>query len=145
SPRDVTAYDPDTGRKLWSHSATGLLSIPSLVAGNGLVFVPGGNFLSLRPGGENMAPKVVWQSPRVQTPSSSPLFYRGRLYTVNSVGVLACSDGATGQVRWRLRLKGPFWASPVAADGNLYFANENGLVTVVQPSDETGKIVATNQ
>jgi outer membrane protein assembly factor BamB len=144
SPRDVTAYDPDTGRKIWSHSATGLATIPSLVAGNGLVFVPGGKFLAVRPGGPDALGKEVWQSPRIQTHAASPLFYRGRLYTVNSVGVLTCSEGESGKVRWRLRLKGPYWASPVAADGYLYFVNENGQTSVVQVGDDAGKVAATN-
>jgi outer membrane protein assembly factor BamB len=144
SPKEISAYHAETGRKLWSHAAPGLSTIPSPAFGDGLVFVPGGKMLALRPGREGKAPQQVWATPKLQTAFASPLFYQGRLYSVNGVGVLSCTDPASGAVKWRLRLKGPFAGSPVAADGKVYLVNEGGTTSVVQAGPKP-RLLATNR
>ena len=44
----------------------------------------------------------------------------------NEIGVVTCADAETGDRVWRKRLGGIFFASPVAADGMLYFLSETG-------------------
>jgi hypothetical protein len=51
---------------------------------------------------------------------------------------------ATGEVLWKLRLKGPFWATPVAAGEHLYFFNQEGIGQVVRLGPE-GTLVAENE
>jgi outer membrane protein assembly factor BamB len=114
------------------------------VFGDGLLFTAASKFLALRPGSDKVSPRAVWQKPRLQLSYASPLYYLGRLYTVNSVGVLTCTAATTGQSLWQLRLKGPFAGSPTAADGKIYCVNENGLTTVVQLG-KTPKIIGTNE
>jgi len=53
-------------------------------------------------------------------------------YTCTNSGILACYDANTGERIYRTRLGGGFSASPVAADGKLYFASEEGIVHVVK-------------
>jgi outer membrane protein assembly factor BamB len=143
SQQDVSAHDPETGRRLWHHATSGLSTIVSPVFAGGLIYVPGGRLVALRPAGNGTAAQEVWQSPKLQTSFASPLVYRGRLYVVNPVGVLNCADAATGKVQWQLRVKGPFSASPLAADGHIYVVNETGTTTIIKVGD-TGKLVATN-
>jgi outer membrane protein assembly factor BamB len=140
---EITAYDAGSGTKRWSYSGSGLSTIPSPVLGDGLVFVPGGRMVALRPGSGKAAPRVVWQKPKLQCAMASPLFYQGRVYAVNSVGVLNCARADTGEVLWQLRLRGPFSASPVAADGKIYLVNEQGTTSVVQ-AGAAGKLLRTN-
>jgi outer membrane protein assembly factor BamB len=144
SPRELTALDPETGRKLWRHSGVGLSTIPSPVQGGGVIFATGGGIVALRPGGDGMASKVIWTKAKLATSFASPLYYRGALYAVNNVGVLTCADSATGNILWQLRLKGAFSASPVAAEGRIYLVNESASTFVVQ-SGKTGKLIATNE
>ena len=50
-------------------------------------------------------------------------------------GVLACYEAATGKEIYKERISGggdSYTASPVAADGRLYFASEQGQVRVVK-------------
>ena len=56
------------------------------------------------------------------------------LYSVNNNGVLTVFEGQTGERVYRARvgMGGSYVASPVAADGRLYFANEEGEVFVVR-------------
>src|SRR5207244_11272718 len=47
---EVAGYDAATGGKRWSFPGKQLSTIPSPVFAEGLLFVPGGRFLALRPG-----------------------------------------------------------------------------------------------
>ena len=48
-------------------------------------------------------------------------------------GVVTCVEAKTGERIWRERLPagGAYWASPVYADGRIYFANTRGVVSVI--------------
>jgi hypothetical protein len=46
---------------------------------------------------------------------------------------------------WRLRLTGPFWATPLLAGGHLYCINQEGLTSVVRADGDKGEIVAKNK
>ena len=56
-----------------------------------------------------------------------------QLYFVNDTGILSCLDSGTGALLWQHRLGGNYSASPVFADGRLYFVSEEGVTTVVEP------------
>jgi outer membrane protein assembly factor BamB len=45
-------------------------------------------------------------------------------------------EAESGQQRWRHRLGGDYWASPIAAEGRIYFFSESGATTVIQPGSE---------
>ncbi len=65
----------------------------------------------------------------------SPLVYDGVLYYVKNGGILAAMDAKTGKMLKQGRLKqavDPYSASPVAADGKIYLASENGKISVVK-------------
>ena len=66
------------------------------------------------------------------------------LYIVSDLGVASCVDARTGDPHWQLRLGGGFSASPLAAEGRIYFTNEEGLTTVIAAA-KTPKKLAENQ
>jgi outer membrane protein assembly factor BamB len=69
----------------------------------------------------------------------SPLVYQGVLYLVKNGGILETLDAETGEVLHRGRLRdaiGGYSASPVAAGGLVYFASEDGVVTVLEAGRE---------
>ena len=73
----------------------------------------------------------------------SPLLVGNELYLVNDVGIASCLDARTGEPHWIQRLGGNYSASPVFADGRIYFLAEEGTATVVAPGTEFRKL-ATN-
>jgi outer membrane protein assembly factor BamB len=76
----------------------------------------------------------------------SPLFYRGRIYLVKHGGNVTCYNAKTGDKIYGDKL-GPrtyYYASPVAADGKIYFCSLNGVVIVVEAGDKF-KILAQNK
>jgi outer membrane protein assembly factor BamB len=137
-------YDPLTGQELWKDKEGGS-SMPSPVADGGRVVTFASGLVSLEQRSAHAPPAVAWQAKNLSTQYCTPLVYKGRVYTINRAGALACTDAETGKPVWKdpPRLKGPFWASPVAADGRLYAVNGEGLTTVVQLGD-TPKVLATN-
>ena len=67
----------------------------------------------------------------------SPVFYRGRFYNVNSAGIVTAVAAKDGSVVWQsARVKGPFAASPLAADNKLYLLNEKGETFVFSLGDK---------
>jgi outer membrane protein assembly factor BamB len=67
------------------------------------------------------------------------LLYRGVLYMVNDNGIVTTLHPDTGAVIKQGRLTGApgaVFASPVAADGHIYFTTEDGAVVVVLPGGD---------
>ena len=64
----------------------------------------------------------------------TPIVYDDYLYTCSNAGVVTCFEAQTGKQVYKERLggSGGYTASPVAADGKLYFAGEEGDVRVVR-------------
>ncbi len=143
SSKGLAAVQPETGKVIWNYG-DGASTIPSSVVGNGIVFIPSHGITAVKPIAASEAPEVVWTVGKLSPSTSSPFYYRDKVYTVNRAGVINCANATTGKIIWRLRLKGPFGSSPVAANGMIYYVNERGLVQIVQPGEKKGRIVSTN-
>jgi outer membrane protein assembly factor BamB len=142
SQHRVYAYDPSSGRELWRCGGNTDEVIPTPVVGFGLVFCPSGRAgptLAIRPGGRGDVTRthVEWQSPRGSPFVPSPLLYGDYLYMVNDMSSIATSLRATnGEVMWQGRLgvarREGFSASPVGADGKVFFTNDEGETFVLK-------------
>jgi outer membrane protein assembly factor BamB len=159
----VYAYEPRTGAELWrveerqSHSGSA-----RPVVGQGLVFVntgwSSGQLLALRPGkrGEVLdanAPgasaaettlQVAWKTKRSVPKKPSVQLVDDVLFTIDDGGVAACYEAKTGQELWRERIGGNCSASPLSAEGRVYFFSEEGKTTVMAAAREFKKL-AENQ
>lgn len=145
------AYDPDTGKELWRLGKHSALPTPTPVAGRGLVFITSGGgttvqpIYAIRPGGsgditlkdgETSNDRVVWSQHRGGSYIPTPIVYGDLLYLCGNTGILTVYEAETGKRVYQQRLAqgggATYSASPIAADGNLYFASEDGDVTVVK-------------
>jgi outer membrane protein assembly factor BamB len=90
------------------------------------------------PKGETAGGPIAWSNDREGTYIPTPLVYRDILYTLNSNGILTAYNATSGERLYRSRVGGggAFSASPVAADGRLYFANEDGDIFIVRAGPE---------
>ena len=59
--------------------------------------------------------------------------------------MLSCVDSDSGEINWVKRLGGNYSASPILADGLLYFCSHEGKTTVVRANAEEYEEVAENQ
>jgi outer membrane protein assembly factor BamB len=143
----TTAYDPMTGQEIWRVSypvsfPDGFSNVMRPVYGAGLLFISGGfnipSFLAVRPDGTGDVTKthIAWTLMRGAPLTPSPLLIDEDLYIVNDTGIAVCLDARTGQTYWQHRLNGTYSASPVFADGRIYFLSEEGLATVIAPGHE---------
>jgi outer membrane protein assembly factor BamB len=64
----------------------------------------------------------------------TPILYGPYLYTCSNNGIIACYEARTGKQVYQRRIggSGAYTASPVAADGKLYFTSEEGDIRVVK-------------
>ena len=146
----AAAYEPATGKEIWRVSyGDGFSNVPRPVYGHGLVFIATGfqqpEMLAVRPEGTGDVTRsqVAWTLRRGAPLTPSPLLVGNELYLVTDTGIATCADAQTGTIRWQQRLNGNFSASPVYADGRIYFQSEEGVTTVIAPGTEF-RVLATN-
>ncbi|HEX4948138.1 MAG TPA: PQQ-binding-like beta-propeller repeat protein, partial [Blastocatellia bacterium] len=87
---------------------------------------------------------VAWTLKRGVSLTPSPLLVGDELYVVSDNGIATCVDAKTGATHWQVRLGGNHSASPLYADGRIYFLSEEGESVVIAPGKEFKKL-ATNQ
>jgi outer membrane protein assembly factor BamB len=146
----AAAYDPESGKEIWRVSyGDGFSNVPRPVYGHGLVYIATGfhqpTVIAVRPDGAGDVSKthVGWTLRRGAPLTPSPLLVGEELYLVTDAGIVSCLDARTGAILWQERLNGTFSASPIFADGRIYFLAEDGVATVLAPGREYRR-VATN-
>jgi outer membrane protein assembly factor BamB len=143
----IRGYDPVTGEELWTLGPNSEITIGTPVVSGGLVFVTGGYppvrpIYAIRPGatgdislpeGESSSEAIAWSNMNAGTYIPTPIVYDGLLFMLSNNGVVSAYDPRTGDraFQGRVGMGGAFSASPVAADGHLYVASEDGEVYVV--------------
>jgi len=145
------AYEPRTGKEIWNvRYGDGFSNVPRPVYGNGLIYICTGfqepSMLAVRVDGRGDVTKshVAWTLKRGVPLTPSPLLVGDELYMVNDGGIASCVDAKTGADIWRARINGNFSASPIYADGRIYFLSEEGLTVVIAPGKKF-QALATNQ
>ncbi|HVS35774.1 MAG TPA: PQQ-binding-like beta-propeller repeat protein, partial [Gemmataceae bacterium] len=146
----LDAYDPDSGRQLWY--LTGLVggrtvTGPTLM--DGMVFATRGMkkpLVAVTPdgSGELSEKAIAWQAAQDTADASSPVVWNGLLFFTTDNGFVQCYDAKTGEQKWKDRIAGDYKASPIAADGRIYFLNRAGLCTVIAASDKFEKLAANS-
>jgi outer membrane protein assembly factor BamB len=153
-------YDPKTGAELWRLAKKSEITVPTPVCGKDLLFITSGNrpiqpIFAIRPGasgdislaeGQESNAHIAWSKMRGGPYMPTPILYGPLFYTCSNSGVLACYEAATGKEVYKERISvgDSYTASPVASDGRLYFASEQGRVRVVQ-AGPAFKLLAVNQ
>jgi outer membrane protein assembly factor BamB len=153
-------YDAMTGKEIWRFSGGGDIPVPGPVVAHDLVFITNAHgsdapiyAVRLDAQGdisldddETSNKHVSWSIPRGGAYMQTPLVYGDLLYNCRDNGVLSVYDAKTGDRKYQQRLGrggGGFTASPVAADGKVYFTSEEGDVYVVKAGPKY-ELLATN-
>jgi outer membrane protein assembly factor BamB len=150
--RYIRGYDPLTGKELWRLGPNSEITVPAPVVGHGLIFVTNGYrpiqpIFAILPGafgdislpeGQESGAQIAWSKTRGGPYQPTPIVYGPYLYVCNNNGILTAYEARTGKEVYRQRLggKGGYSASPVAADGRLYFTSEEGEIRVVSAGPE---------
>jgi outer membrane protein assembly factor BamB len=75
--------------------------------------------------------EAAWTYTKQVPNVSSPLLIGDEMYFVSDKGIASCVDAHTGEPRWTERIGKHFWASPLYADGRIYFFDRDGTTTVI--------------
>ena len=143
------AYVPKTGEEIWRVRSGGMNAAALPLSGDGLVYATsaagGFQLFAVRPDGHGDVTNthVAWKFAKTAPTRSSQILTGGRLFMISDNGFLTCVDAKTGQSIWQKRAGGPFSASPLFAEGHIYFFGEDGDVLVVEAADEY-RLLATN-
>jgi len=147
--RHIGGYDLRTGQELWKLSNAGDIPVPTPVVADDLIFITSAHGrqspiyairtdatgdITLRPG-ESTNAFIAWSVSRGGNYMQTPIVVGDHLYCGKDNGVVTCFTARIGRQQFSERL-GPggsgFTASPVAADGKIYFTSEAGTVFVLQ-------------
>jgi outer membrane protein assembly factor BamB len=148
----VYGYDPQTGSELWkvSYGKLGFSNVPRPLFADGLVYICTGynraSLLALKfDGGTELDESdIVWKFENQVPTQPTPIIVEGLLFMVSDTGVATCLEAKSGKQLWQKRLGGDFSASPILADGRLYFGNRDGKVFVIAPQSAY-ELLATNE
>jgi outer membrane protein assembly factor BamB len=150
SSTGVSGHDLATGQRLWHVDETNRFPIPVPLFHDGMIYTSRGYrsspFMAIRPGGKGnvAASHVAWKVTSGAPYVSSIVHYNGLIYMTGDVGVLTVVDAKTGERLHQERIGGVYSASPVAGDGKVYLASEDGE-TIVVAAGRAPKIVARNR
>jgi outer membrane protein assembly factor BamB len=156
--RYIRGYDPLTGKEIWrfSDNDTQVKMQAPLIA-NELIYITGGyppgrpmyafragatGDISLKPG-QDSNEFIAWKAAKGSPYTPTPIIYGDIFYTCADNGVLSAYDAKTGERIYQERLPSSFSASPVAANGRIYLASEDGDVYVVKAGRQF-ELLATN-
>ena len=146
--RSVTAYDPENGKSLWSAPGKWDVTCGTMVWSEDLVFASGGY-----PAQQTMAVKadgsgeLVWEN-AVKAYEQLMFEKDGYVYAHGNNNVVYCWRASDGNEMWKEKFssrKADVSASPVYANGNIYFTAENGQTLVVKASPEKMVEVSRNK
>lgn len=146
----VQGFDLTTGARLWSDEAIGEGKVPSPVVGDGLVFTAGGwggketiKAFKIGGAGDLKEKQLVWEQKKGMPKVPSMIYVKPHLFAITDGGIASCLNGSTGEMVWQERIGGNFSASPVAAQGRIYFVADGGETTVIEAGPEF-KVLARN-
>ena len=146
------AYTPEDGQELWHITYKGYSNASRTVISDGHALINTGYgkphlvSVKLDPDAQGNITKshIVWDIFKRVPKRSSPIIAGKELYMTTDEGILTCLDIASGKEIWSDRLRGHFSASPIMADGNLFFFSQMGDCYVVKPG-KTFQLLAANK
>jgi len=132
---NVSGYNPETGKEIWSVDCLSGEVGPSIGYSDGMVFAANeyAKLVGIKLGAN---PEIAWESDEFLPEVSSPLAVKGLLYIATSYGVFACFDAKTGKKNWSQEYGDSFYASPIFADGKVYITDMSGKTHIVKATPD---------
>ncbi|MGQ0636407.1 MAG: outer membrane protein assembly factor BamB family protein [Planctomycetaceae bacterium] len=144
------AYDPCTGDELWRIRYDGFSTAARPLYDHGRVYIntgfPKAELMAVKPDGKGdvTATHVVWKARNSMPSKPTSLSIGERIFSIDDSGVATCLNATTGASVFAKRIGGEFSASPLYANGRIYFFSHDGKTTVMAPEDEP-RVLAENQ
>jgi len=155
-PYQVSAYEPETGKEIWSCTGLPGQAFASPVVGDGMLVVCGHK---LSGGGTRVtgiwlddsagSHRIRWQTDFPKDCVGSGVIAHGRVYLPTQFGSMLCLDLPSGRKLWEKRLAGEgtlggCWSSIVIAGDRLLIPNQSGEVFILSTTSDHFDLVARN-
>tara|TARA_R110002073_G_scaffold148228_3_gene301237 strand:- start:1807 stop:3063 length:1257 start_codon:yes stop_codon:yes gene_type:complete len=141
------AYDPQTGKSLWTVYHDGMNASARPIYVDGLVLITNGmgGIVAVRPDGKGNVTKshVVWTSSKSVAKKSSPIVVDGLVYMITDDGIVTCRELEDGRIVWQKRAGGSYAASPIYASGRIYLFSIEGAITTLKAGREYEMLAET--
>ncbi|TWT49368.1 Outer membrane protein assembly factor BamB precursor [Rubripirellula amarantea] len=142
------AYEPKSGRPLWSIQYGGMNASARPIYSDGLLFLINGmgNMVAAQPGEDGLfsGDRIAWSAKTAVAKKASPIIHNGILYMNSDDGIISARTAATGEILWRKRVGREFAASPVMAGQYIYFFGGGGDIITIKPGSNEEPIAQTN-
>ncbi|MEN9576972.1 MAG: hypothetical protein RL077_2333 [Verrucomicrobiota bacterium] len=152
-PRRLAAYEPATGKEIWTCAGLNPLAYTSpIYEGDTVVSMGGfnGSTIAVRAGGggDITETRRLWQHPRTKQRIGSGVIREGHIYVHNDPGIAECFELATGKLVWEERLTGlgksrQNWSSVLLSGDHCYTITQGGDCFVFKASPKF-ELVAVN-
>ena len=138
------AYNPINGKELWNITYSGYSNASRTVIYKDNAIINSGygkpHLISVKidpsAAGDISGTHINWDIFKRVPKRSSPIIVGDQLYMTTDEGILTCLDAKTGESNWSDRMPGHYSASPIFADGKLYFFSEMGHCYVIAPGGD---------
>ena len=146
----IQGFDLNNGERIWTARSQGEGVVPSVVLGEGMVYTASGfeksTIRAVRTGGRGdvTSTHIAWEQVKGVPRIPSFVYVKPNLFTITEAGVAMCLDGRTGEILWQERIGGNHSASPIYADGRIYFTSEEGETAVIKAAPKF-EILSTNK
>jgi outer membrane protein assembly factor BamB len=128
---EVTAFDPVSGKELWSIECLIGDVAPSLAVNSNMVYAVTdyARLAAIKPG---PGPSIVWEDNTFTPDVSSPVANDNYLFLSTGNGDVACYNAMEGDTLWTRYFMDQFYASPVVADEKVYMLDRSGVMHIVK-------------
>jgi outer membrane protein assembly factor BamB len=132
----VSAYDPVTGKELWTLPGVSGDVAASAAVNSSLVYVVADYFklLALKPGKTGSA---AWEDNSFTADVSSPVANDSFLFMTTGNGDAVCYNAQTGDTLWTTYFDNPFYSSPIICDNKVWMLDRSGIMYI---ADAEGKL-----
>ncbi|MDD4108619.1 MAG: PQQ-binding-like beta-propeller repeat protein, partial [Prolixibacteraceae bacterium] len=102
--------------------------------------------IEMKSAGMTNVSEYLWKENEYIAEIPSLLCTGNQVYMITNGGLVTCIKAETGEVIYRDKLGAPgaYIASPLLANGHIYFVSYNGSITVVKPDDKLNVVSRCN-
>ncbi len=143
----VVGLSTDRGSLLWESpwpSDGGTHAAQPVMLGDNRIFLSSGSgirglALEVTRDGDRLSARELWRTNRLKNSISSSVYHDGFIYGLD-LGILACIDAATGELKWKAGRYGD--GQTLLASGHLVLTTGDGEVVLVRATPESHQEVA---
>jgi len=151
-PMQVKAFDPKSGKELWTSDGLNPLIYTSPMFGKNTVVAMGGyhgNTVTVKTGGKGDVTQSqrIWHKVRDQGGIGTGLIKGDLMYYQDAGGKIYCTELQSGKVLWEQKLPGNArtWGSLFASSEHVFTLSQGGETVVFKAGSKTYEQVAHNK